>query len=59
MNTTRDTDDAVRARMKRQEWLHVPGKELHQLVGETHAASAVYGAEARRIVTRVRRDLAV
>lgn len=139
-NTTRDIDDAVRARMKRQEWLHIPGKELHQLVWEgtlcarlgspevmaaqldriievldldtvrlgvvpfdavlplvigngftmlderlvvtedwhtehwlddpdaialhrriweTHAASAVYGAEARRVITRVRRGLDV
>ncbi|MER7969598.1 DUF5753 domain-containing protein [Streptomyces sp. NPDC096080] len=31
---TRDTDDAVRARSARQGWLHLPGKELHQLVGE-------------------------
>ena len=34
MNTTRDTDAAVRARMKRQEWLRLPGKELHQLIWE-------------------------
>jgi hypothetical protein len=140
MNTPKDTADAVRTRMKRQEWLLLPGKELHQLVWEgtlcarlgspevmaaqldrirevldldtvhlgivpfdavlplvigngftivderlvvvedwhaehwldapgaialhrrvweTHAASAVYGAEAKRIVTRVRRDLDV
>ncbi|KUN91308.1 hypothetical protein AQJ67_42635 [Streptomyces caeruleatus] len=137
-NTARDTDDAVRARMERQEWLHLPGKELHELiwegalcarlgspevmavqldrilaaldldsvhlgvvpfdavlrlpvgnaftivddrlvviedwyaehwldapdavalhrrVWETHAASAVYGSEAKRIVTRLRRAL--
>lgn len=137
-NTPRDTGDAVRARMERQEWLHLPGKELHQLiwegalcarlgspevmaaqldrifavldldsvrlgvvpfdgtlrlpignaftmvddrlvviedwyaehwlddadaialhrrVWETHAASAVYGSEAKRIVTRVRRSV--
>ncbi|MCX5421571.1 DUF5753 domain-containing protein [Streptomyces sp. NBC_00078] len=139
-NVTRDTDDAARARVKRQEWLRLPGKELHQLVGEaalrtrlgspeimaaqldhilpvldldtvhlgivpsdatlrlpignaftmvderlvviedwyaehwlddadaialhrrvweTHAASAVYGSDAERIISRVRRDLAV
>lgn len=34
MDTTRDTDDAVRARMKRQEWLRLPGRELNQLVWE-------------------------
>ncbi len=33
-NTTRDTADAVQARLKRQEWLHLPGKELHQLIWE-------------------------
>ncbi|WP_427920816.1 DUF5753 domain-containing protein [Streptomyces sp. cg40] len=140
MNTPRDTSDAVRARMQRQAWLHLPGKEMHELISEgtlrarigppevmaaqldqmlavldldtvhlgvvpfdaalqvpigndftivderlvviedwytehwladadavalhrrvwdTHAASAVYGAEARRIITRVRRDLDV
>ncbi|MEU7050818.1 DUF5753 domain-containing protein [Streptomyces eurythermus] len=30
----RDTEDAVRARMKRQEWLYRPGKQLHLLVWE-------------------------
>ncbi|MBK6017760.1 DNA-binding protein [Streptomyces sp. MBT53] len=34
MNTPRDTDDAVRARMQRQEWLYLPGKELHELISE-------------------------
>lgn len=30
----RDMDDAVSARLERQEWLRLPGKELHQLVWE-------------------------
>ncbi|WP_405447985.1 helix-turn-helix transcriptional regulator [Streptomyces achromogenes] len=33
-NSPRDTEDAVRARMKRQEWLYRPGKQLHLLVWE-------------------------
>nr|WP_323180737.1 Scr1 family TA system antitoxin-like transcriptional regulator [Streptomyces atratus] len=28
-NSVRDTEEAVRSRMKRQEWLHRPGKRLH------------------------------
>ena len=43
-----------------EHWLDDPDAiALHRRVWETHAASAVYRAEARRIVTRVRRDLAV
>ncbi|MEU4652561.1 helix-turn-helix transcriptional regulator [Streptomyces sp. NPDC023723] len=30
----RDAEDAVRARMKRQEWLYRPGKQLHTLMWE-------------------------
>lgn len=33
-NSPRDTDDAVRARMKRQEHLYQPGKRFHLLVWE-------------------------
>ncbi|MFJ6725939.1 helix-turn-helix domain-containing protein [Streptomyces sp. NPDC091281] len=32
--TPRDADDAVRARMKRQEWLYEPGKRLNLLMWE-------------------------
>ncbi len=32
--TVRDTDDAVRARMKRQEWLYQGGRRLHALMWE-------------------------
>ncbi len=32
--TIRDTDDAVRARMKRQEWLYQGGRRLHALMWE-------------------------
>ncbi|MEU2430654.1 helix-turn-helix transcriptional regulator [Streptomyces sp. NPDC007861] len=32
--TVRDTDEAVRARMKRQEWLYQGGRRLHALVWE-------------------------
>lgn len=34
-NAPRDTEDAVRARMKRQEWLYLPGKELRLLMHES------------------------
>ncbi|MFG2671346.1 helix-turn-helix domain-containing protein [Streptomyces sp. NPDC048445] len=30
--STRDTEDAVRARMRRQEWLYTPGRRFHALV---------------------------
>ncbi|KUL26588.1 helix-turn-helix domain-containing protein [Streptomyces regalis] len=33
-NSVRDTDAAVRARMKRQEWLYQPGRKIHALVWE-------------------------
>ncbi|MFJ8466605.1 helix-turn-helix domain-containing protein [Streptomyces swartbergensis] len=33
-NSPRDTEDAVRARMRRQEWLYRPGKRLHLLMWE-------------------------
>ncbi|MEW2624908.1 helix-turn-helix transcriptional regulator [Streptomyces sp. NPDC048106] len=33
-NSPRDTEDAVRARLKRQEWLYRPGKRLNLLVWE-------------------------
>lgn len=33
--TPRDTEDAVRARMKRQEWLYRPGKRLNLLMPES------------------------
>ncbi|WP_327337414.1 helix-turn-helix transcriptional regulator [Streptomyces sp. NBC_01324] len=32
--STRDTEDAVRARMRRQEWLYTPGRRFHALVWE-------------------------
>ncbi|MFE7403622.1 Scr1 family TA system antitoxin-like transcriptional regulator [Streptomyces sp. NPDC057557] len=31
-NSVRDTEDAVRSQMKRQEWLYRPGKRLHVLM---------------------------
>ncbi|MFC7863552.1 helix-turn-helix domain-containing protein [Streptomyces murinus] len=34
-NAPRDTEDAVRARMKRQEWLYRPGKKLNLLMHES------------------------
>jgi transcriptional regulator with XRE-family HTH domain len=34
-NAPRDTEDAVRARMKRQEWLYRPGKRLNLLMHES------------------------
>ncbi|MFI1731427.1 helix-turn-helix domain-containing protein [Streptomyces acidicola] len=34
-NAPRDTEEAVRARMKRQEWLYLPGKELKLLMHES------------------------
>lgn len=34
-NAPRDTEEAVRARMKRQEWLYLPGKELNLLMHES------------------------
>ncbi|MYU20366.1 helix-turn-helix transcriptional regulator [Streptomyces sp. SID8352] len=34
-NAPRDTEAAVRARMKRQEWLYRPGKQLHLLMPES------------------------
>ncbi|GHI90808.1 helix-turn-helix domain-containing protein [Streptomyces olivaceus] len=33
-STPRDSEDAVRARMKRQEWLYQPGKQLKALIWE-------------------------
>lgn len=33
-NSPRDAEDAVRARMRRQEWLYRPGKRLHVLMWE-------------------------
>ncbi|MFB6706206.1 helix-turn-helix domain-containing protein, partial [Streptomyces sp. NPDC056333] len=33
-NSVRDTEEAVRSRMKRQEWLYRPGKKLHVLMWE-------------------------
>ncbi|WP_327429646.1 helix-turn-helix domain-containing protein [Streptomyces sp. NBC_01236] len=33
-NSVRDTDAAVRARMKRQEWLYQTGRKLHALIWE-------------------------
>ncbi|MDX2728388.1 helix-turn-helix transcriptional regulator [Streptomyces sp. PA03-2a] len=33
-NSVRDTEEAVRSRMKRQEWLYRPGKKLHLLMWE-------------------------
>ncbi len=32
--STRDIDEAVRARMRRQEWLYEPGRKLHALMWE-------------------------
>lgn len=32
--TTRDTDEAVRARIRRQEWLHEGGRRFHALIWE-------------------------
>ncbi|MEU8971757.1 helix-turn-helix transcriptional regulator [Streptomyces monashensis] len=34
-SSPRDTEDAVRARMKRQEWLYRPGKQLNVLMWES------------------------
>ncbi|MFF8814292.1 helix-turn-helix domain-containing protein [Streptomyces pactum] len=40
-NSPRDTEEAVRARMKRQEQLYVPGKKFHMLVWEAALHSRV------------------
>ncbi|MEU2731192.1 helix-turn-helix transcriptional regulator [Streptomyces griseoviridis] len=46
-NTPKDADDAVRARMKRQEWLYRPGKELHVLMLESALRVRVCSAEVQ------------
>ncbi|MFF6793243.1 helix-turn-helix domain-containing protein [Streptomyces filamentosus] len=47
-NSPRDTEDAVRARMKRQEWLYRPGRKLRLLMweGALHARVAPPGVLA-------------
>jgi transcriptional regulator with XRE-family HTH domain len=40
-NSPRDTEEAVRARMKRQEWLYRPGKRLHVLLWEAALYSRI------------------
>ncbi|MEW2631866.1 helix-turn-helix transcriptional regulator [Streptomyces sp. NPDC048389] len=40
-NSPRDTEEAVRSRMKRQEWLYRPGKKLHVLLWEAALRSLI------------------